>query len=203
MAAHSTTRALYAAYNGTLYQVRRASDNATTNIGLLAAGYTNAAATPIPPGSRISLQATTSCCTGDYIRHDDADTKVVVSPVDSSGPATVKADATWIVRAGLANSTSLSFESANNSGQYLRHAGFQLYLNANDNSSLFAQDATFCPKTGQNGQGYSFQSLNYPDKYLRHYSYTLYAASNGGSNPWDSAAFWTDDTSWLVAQPWS
>jgi hypothetical protein len=45
VAAHSTTRALFAAYNGNLYQVRRASDNATTNIGLLAAGgYANAAA---------------------------------------------------------------------------------------------------------------------------------------------------------------
>jgi hypothetical protein len=45
VAAHSTTRALFAAYNGPLYQVRRASDNVTTNIGLLTAGgYANAAA---------------------------------------------------------------------------------------------------------------------------------------------------------------
>ncbi|HJP74257.1 MAG TPA: arabinofuranosidase catalytic domain-containing protein [Pseudonocardiaceae bacterium] len=45
VAAHSTTRALYAAYNGPLYQVRRSSDNATTNIGVLTAGgYANAAA---------------------------------------------------------------------------------------------------------------------------------------------------------------
>ncbi|GHJ39089.1 hypothetical protein Sm713_46980 [Streptomyces sp. TS71-3] len=29
VAAHSTTRALYGAYNGLLYQVRRSSDNAT------------------------------------------------------------------------------------------------------------------------------------------------------------------------------
>ncbi|MEV6876144.1 arabinofuranosidase catalytic domain-containing protein [Amycolatopsis sp. NPDC051128] len=38
VAAHSTTRALYGAYNGSLYQVRRASDNTTRNIGLLTAG---------------------------------------------------------------------------------------------------------------------------------------------------------------------
>ena len=45
VAAHSTTRALYAAYNGPLYQVRRASDNTTKDIGLLSAGgYANAAA---------------------------------------------------------------------------------------------------------------------------------------------------------------
>ena len=45
MAAHSTTRALYASYNGPLYQVRRASDGATTNISPLSAGgVANAAA---------------------------------------------------------------------------------------------------------------------------------------------------------------
>src|SRR5215469_3989427 len=45
VAAHSTTRALYAAYNGSLYQVRRASDNSTLNIGVVSAGgVANAAA---------------------------------------------------------------------------------------------------------------------------------------------------------------
>ncbi|WP_034261464.1 arabinofuranosidase catalytic domain-containing protein [Actinospica robiniae] len=45
VAAHSTTRALYAAYNGNLYQVRRSSDNTTLNIGVTSAGgYANAAA---------------------------------------------------------------------------------------------------------------------------------------------------------------
>lgn len=44
VAAHSTTRALFGSYNGSLYQVRRWSDGATTNIGVLSAGgYANAA----------------------------------------------------------------------------------------------------------------------------------------------------------------
>ena len=44
VAAHSTVRALYAAYNGPLYQVKRASDGTTTNIDPLSAGgYANAA----------------------------------------------------------------------------------------------------------------------------------------------------------------
>ncbi|MGW4058240.1 arabinofuranosidase catalytic domain-containing protein [Amycolatopsis sp. NPDC004747] len=38
VAAHSTTRALYGAYSGSLYQVRRASDNTTRDIGVQAAG---------------------------------------------------------------------------------------------------------------------------------------------------------------------
>ncbi|GAB3892764.1 arabinofuranosidase catalytic domain-containing protein [Microbispora bryophytorum] len=45
VAAHSTTRALYGSYNGPLYQVRRASDNATRDIGVLSAGGVANAAT--------------------------------------------------------------------------------------------------------------------------------------------------------------
>ena len=42
VAAHSTTRALFAAYNGPLYQVRRSSDSHTLNINVLSAGgYAN------------------------------------------------------------------------------------------------------------------------------------------------------------------
>ncbi|WP_329314965.1 arabinofuranosidase catalytic domain-containing protein [Streptomyces sp. NBC_01262] len=45
VAAHSTTRALFAAYSGSLYQVKRASDSTTSDIGTLATGgYANAAA---------------------------------------------------------------------------------------------------------------------------------------------------------------
>ncbi|HEY0533823.1 MAG TPA: arabinofuranosidase catalytic domain-containing protein [Actinoplanes sp.] len=43
VAAHSTTRALFGAYSGRLYQVTRASDGATHDVGTLAAGgYANA-----------------------------------------------------------------------------------------------------------------------------------------------------------------
>src|SRR5207249_10159988 len=45
VAAHSTTRALYAAYNGPLYQVLRQSDGKTLDIGVnVAGGYADAAA---------------------------------------------------------------------------------------------------------------------------------------------------------------
>jgi hypothetical protein len=158
---------------------------------------------PFSPGARMSLRATTSCCTSYYLQHDANDSRVVIAQVTSGSSATDKGDATWVVRAGLANSSCVSFESANASGRYLRHQNFQLYLQANDGSSLFAQDATFCPKTGNSGQGYSFQSVNYTNKYIRHYSYTVYLASNGGSNAWDSTASWAADTSWLAAAPWS
>jgi len=46
VAAFSTVRVLFATYTGSLYQVTRASDNTTTNIGSLGdgSGYANAAA---------------------------------------------------------------------------------------------------------------------------------------------------------------
>src|ERR1043165_7108441 len=49
VAAHSTTRALYAGYNGPLYQVMRQSDGKTVDIGVVATApdggaYANAAA---------------------------------------------------------------------------------------------------------------------------------------------------------------
>ena len=126
----------------------------------------------------------------------------MIANVSSSSSSTLKADATWIVEPGLAESSCVSFQSANDSGQYLRHSNFELYLNSNDGSSQFAQDATFCPVSGNSGTGWSLMSDNYLAKYIRHYNYTVYIASDGGSNAWDSATLWSQDTSWLVASPW-
>jgi hypothetical protein len=173
---------------------------------ITAAGYSTSGGgggSPFTPGARVSLRATTACCTSDYLQHDANDSNVVIAPVTSSSSSTDKGDATWVVRAGLANSSCVSFESANASGRYLRHQNFQLHLQASDGSSLFNQDATFCPTTGNSGQGYSFQSVNYTNKYIRHYNYTVYLASDGGSNSWDSTTSWAADTSWLAASPWS
>ena len=103
----------------------------------------------------------------------------------------------------MANSNCVSFESANDSGQYLRHYNFELYIAPDDGTSLFAQDATFCPTAGNSGTGTSFQSVNYTSKYIRHFDFTAYIASDGGSNTWDSATSWTDDTSWVVSAPWA
>ena len=38
VAAHSTVRALFGKYNGSLYQVKRASDNATYDVSVISAG---------------------------------------------------------------------------------------------------------------------------------------------------------------------
>ncbi|MFD8705978.1 alpha-L-arabinofuranosidase B [Kitasatospora sp. NPDC059648] len=181
-----------------------ATENAV-QANITAAGYDSGSTGTgtLTPGSRISLRATTApCCTSHYLRHDSADNKVVISDTSSSSSAADKADATWIVRAGLADTSCLSFESANSPGRFLHHSNYQLYLDADTGGSSFAKDATFCPTKGNSGAGTSFRSVNFPTNYLRHYNYTAYIASNGGANAWDSSTSWAADTSWLVAQPW-
>ncbi len=182
-----------------------AAATASSSVTATAASPSPSSASTAPgltPGSRISIQATTACCTSFYIQHDDSDNRVVITQITTGSSAAAEADATWIVQAGLAKSSCVSFEAANDPGEYLRHYDFELYLDPDDGSSQFASDATFCPQPGNSGQGYSFQSVNYPNMYIRHYDYVVYLASDGGSNPWDTPTLWPDDTTWLVSQPW-
>jgi hypothetical protein len=62
VAAHSTTRALYATYNGPLYQVLRQSDGKTLDIGVV-----QAAASPVPDsGGYANAAAQDKFCAGTY-----------------------------------------------------------------------------------------------------------------------------------------
>ena len=54
-AAYSTTRALFSAYDGPLYQIKRASDNSTLNIGLESAGG------PVNSAPQVSFCSGTTC----------------------------------------------------------------------------------------------------------------------------------------------
>jgi Alpha-L-arabinofuranosidase B, catalytic/Alpha-L-arabinofuranosidase B (ABFB) domain/Concanavalin A-like lectin/glucanases superfamily/NPCBM-associated, NEW3 domain of alpha-galactosidase/Lamin Tail Domain len=159
----------------------------------------------LDPGPRVSLQATSPGTTANYIKHDDFDDLVVTAPITASSPATDKQDATWVETAGLANPACVSFESVNKPGYYLRHENFQFHLQQFDGSALFTMDATFCPAAGNSGQGTSFQSVNFSGRYIRQFNSVVYLASDGppGTNPWDTATGWTDDTSWLAATPWT
>jgi hypothetical protein len=157
----------------------------------------------LDPGPLVSLQTTSPGGNSGYIKHDDSDDLVVVAPVTADSSNTDKQDATFVEAAGLANPSCVSFESVNKPGSYLRHQNFQFHLQPNDGSSLFSMDATFCPGTGNSGQGTSFQSVDFPGRYIRNFSNVVFLASNGGSNPWDTATGWPVDTSWLVATPWA
>jgi non-reducing end alpha-L-arabinofuranosidase len=153
----------------------------------------------LAPGSEISLRATTACCTGDYIRNQNG--AAVIAPIIASSAEPDKRDATWIVRRGLAQSSCLSFESRSNPGDFLRHQNFVLRAQPFDGTALNRSDATFCPEPGKNGKGNSFRSLNYPTRHIRHYYGKVYIASDGGADPWDAAAHWSDDVSFIVSPP--
>ncbi|WP_217208058.1 glycoside hydrolase family 43 protein [Streptomyces sp. AC550_RSS872] len=102
-----------------------------------------------------------------YVRHTNLDVRIDpnVSPAD---------DAQFRPRPGLAGSGTVSFESVNMPGYFLRHSGYDFQLAHNDGSSQFAADATFRQVAGlADSTSSSFQSYNYPDRYIRHYAYEL------------------------------
>ncbi|MEW6436306.1 MAG: alpha-L-arabinofuranosidase B [Pseudomonadota bacterium] len=170
---------------------------------IVAAGYgapTGHSGT-LQAGSDISLQATTACCTGDYIR--DQNGVAVIAPVTSRSPQQDKDDATFIVRRGLADNSCLSFESGNKPGDFLLQQNFALRVLPFGGTALNRSAATFCPQPGKNGKGNSFASVSDPARYIRHYYGKVYIARDGdGTKPWDTKTFWTDDTSFIVNAPW-
>ena len=79
---------------------------------------------------------------------------------------------------------SVTFESVNYPGHFLRHQDYRLKLHQNDGSDLFRQDATFLR------QPYScrgvfcqvrFKSSNFPGHFIRHSNYELWIAQDDGS----------------------
>ncbi|MFB6845620.1 AbfB domain-containing protein [Streptomyces sp. NPDC056373] len=80
-------------------------------------------------------------------------------------------DATFKRVAGLSDSSCYSFTTAD--GRYLRHRSFVLVANSDDGSSLFRQDATFCPRVWSRSGTLSLESVNYPGRFLRHRNFQL------------------------------
>jgi hypothetical protein len=156
----------------------------------------------LSPGSVISIEATTACCTSFSIAHDEGDDGVVITQVTPGSSQAARADATWVVRQGLAHSSCVSFESADARGEFLRHHHNALLLDPDDGSAQFADDATFCPRAGNTGLGYSFESYDQPTRFIRHFDYFVFTASDGGQDVWDTSSHWHHDTTWAVIRPW-
>jgi hypothetical protein len=176
-----------------------ATENAV-QANIVAAGYATTSQVSGPAlsvGSSVSLRATTACCTTRYLAHSGSTVNTQV--VSSSSSTTLKQQASWTVRAGLANSGCVSFESRDTPGSFIRHYDFALQLVANDGSKQFREDATFCPQAGFNGQGSSIQSWGYPTRYFRHWENITYTASQGGYKTFDNANLFKDDASWVVS----
>ena len=159
-----------------------------------------ASASSLAPGSVIQLRAITPVSAGECIRHKDG--RAVLSPIGKSSVTFDIQDATWIVRAGLADRSGVSFESKNYPGGFLRHRNGVVYQEPNDGAEQFAQDATFLAEPGKSGQGISFAAFNYPSRFLRHYGGEIFLAAQGGEAPWESQNSWADDVSWIASPAW-
>ncbi|MCX5289134.1 AbfB domain-containing protein [Streptomyces sp. NBC_00183] len=96
---------------------------------------------------------------GDFVKLD---------PI-TSAPA--RRDATFKLVKGLWDASCYSF--ATSDGTYLRHRNFVLRSERSDGSSLFEQDATFCPKTSSYSGAVMLESVNYPGRFLRHQNFQL------------------------------
>ena len=155
----------------------------------------------LPTGQTRSFRVTTAGYDNRYLRHRDSLARTDV--ISAGSPLTDRQDATFTVRAGLADSTCYTFESVNFPGRYLRHAGYRLQIATNDGAAVFAQDATFCAQPGRNGGAgtVSLESINYPGYYWRHYAEAVYIATDGGGNTWDNPGSYAADTTWNNAAP--
>jgi hypothetical protein len=97
--------------------------------------------------------------TGLLLRHQN-----FVAQLSVIGPRSRpldRADATFVLRRGLADHDCLSFEATNYKGFYLRHRDFVVRLSKNDGSSLFRADSTFCPEPASGGN-LTLRAVNFP-----------------------------------------
>ncbi|MFE0452054.1 AbfB domain-containing protein [Streptomyces sp. NPDC058914] len=107
--------------------------------------------------------------------------------LEQAGGSEFREDATFTVVAGLAGGSCHSFVASD--GTYLRHRDFVLRAERDDGSSLFRQDATFCPRASSFSGAVMLEAVNYPGYFLRHQNFQvkLQRFEHGGQYAADSA----------------
>ncbi|BBC36976.1 Alpha-arabinofuranosidase [Streptomyces graminofaciens] len=86
------------------------------------------------------------------------------------------ADSQFRIVTGLTGSGTVSLESANFPGYYLRHKNNELWVEKDDGTTLFDNDASFFERAGlaDTSAAVSYESYNFPGRYIRHYNNLLY-----------------------------
>ncbi|WP_433120371.1 family 43 glycosylhydrolase [Micromonospora sp. CA-246542] len=137
---------------------------------------------PVPDGATPVRLRSHDLATS-YVRHYDYRARVEPN-------VTNLADSQFRIVNGLAGGGSVSLESTNFPGYYLRHYGFALSIAPYDGSSIFASDASFQRRAGlADSAGLSLESQNYPGRYVRHRDGLLYLEAVGTSAERSSATF--------------
>jgi hypothetical protein len=155
----------------------------------------------LPQDQARSLRVSTPGFTDRYLRHRESLARTDV--VSAGSDALTKADATFVVRRGLADSSCYSLESRNFPGQFLRHAEFRVRMATNDGTELFRRDATFCAQPGATAGTVRLESVNELGTNIRHFAEEVWVASNGGAHAYDSTTSYAQDVSWTFAAPWA
>jgi hypothetical protein len=92
----------------------------------------------------------------------------------------------------------VSFESRDEPGRFLRHAGFRVWADKNDGTTLFKRDASFryvVPFNGSSALARGLESQNYSGRYLRHTGSTISLVADDNSPEFEGEATW-----WLGAR---
>ena len=156
---------------------------------------------PLVEGTTVTLQSRNM--PGKYLGHTNGTSPVSLMSASILSSASTKNAVSFKVRSGLGNSGCFSFESVDQSGQYLRQNNYGIYLQPPSTSvspNTFNLDATFCTETGLSGIGTtSFRHWGYPTRYLRNVDSNVYIGMNGGPTPTVDGAFVNDQASWIVA----
>lgn len=122
--------------------------------------------------------------TAKRIHHDGS--SVTLQPNDTPS-------AQWKVVPGLIDSQFVSFQSRDEPGRYLRHAGFRIWSDTNDDSSQFKKDATFHfdnPLSGAGALKKSLESHNYPGRFMQRNGNTISLTQLVDNAEYRAAATW-------------
>ena len=145
------------------------------------AGLTAAPAVPLTAGRSVGLEAVNF--PGYRLQHQDF--AVFLRQAGPGSADVVRRGASWVVRAGLAGATGVSFESVDWPGHFATApatgAG-ALGLVRDDGSAAFAARATYAAVAGLGGAGTSFQTWSDRTLHLRHQDFQAFVRPLDGSD---------------------
>lgn len=127
---------------------------------------------------------TASDDTANRIHHEGS--VVTLQPDDAPS-------AQWKIVPGLSDIQFVSFQSRDEPGRYLRHAGFRIWSDTNDDSSQFKKDATFHfdnPLSGSGALRKSLESHNYPGLFMQRTGSTISLTQLVDDDAYKASATW-------------
>ncbi|MEU6720098.1 family 43 glycosylhydrolase [Nonomuraea sp. NPDC046802] len=129
---------------------------------------------PVPDGAT-PARLTSYDTPGQAVRHWDFRARL-------EADVTPLADSQFRLVTGLSGAGTVSLESTNFPGYYLRHRNFEAWVEKRDGTALFDADASFTRRTGLAGAGtVSLESANFSGYFVRHRGGQVWVEQNDGS----------------------